>query len=76
MKIRTRITAAVAVVLATVFVSAPAFAHDDVEKYNPADAFSTAGEPLQVYAILICGAILLIVVLGLAHLIGKAFDTK
>ena len=74
MKIRTRITAAVALVLASLFVSAPAFAHGDVEKYDPSDAFSHAGEPLQVYAILILGAILLIIVLGLAHLVGKAFD--
>lgn len=76
MKIRTRITTAVAVILASVFVSAPAFAHEGVEKYDPADAFSHAGEPLQVYAILICGAVLLFIVLALAHLVGKAFDKK
>ena len=74
MKTRTRITTAVAVVLASVFVAAPAFAHGDVEKYDPSDAFSHAGEPMQVGAILICGAILLVIVLVLAQLIGKAFD--
>lgn len=76
MKIIARIATAVAAALASVFVAAPAFAHEDVEKFNPADQFSTAGDPLQVGAILICGIILLALVLILAQLLGNLFEKK
>lgn len=76
MKIIARIATAVVAAIASVLVAAPAFAHEDVEKFNPADQFSLAGEPLQVGAILICGIILLAIVLILAQLIGNLFEKK
>jgi len=74
-RIATAVSAAV-VAIASIFVAAPAFAHEEVERFNPAAQFSTAGEPVQVYAILICGIILLAIVLVLAQWIGSAFDKK
>lgn len=76
MKTIARIATAFTVALASVFVAAPAFAAETGERFNPADEFSLAGEPLQVYAILICGAILLAVVLGTAQLLGNLFNKK
>lgn len=71
------VTTAVIAALASMFVAAPAFASEEGgEKFNPAAQFSTAGDPLQVGAILICGAILLVIVLLLAQLIGSSFDPK
>lgn len=74
MKTRTRITTAVAVALTSIFLSVPAFANEGGPTFNPADEFSTAGQPLQVYAILIVGAVLLAIVLIGSTLIGKLFD--
>ncbi|WP_449277896.1 hypothetical protein [Leucobacter sp. GX24907] len=74
MKIRTRITTAVTVALASIFLAAPAFASEEVEKYDPSDAFSAAGEPVQVVPILIVGLVLLAIVLLLSSLIGRLFD--
>lgn len=76
MKTIARIATAIIAAVASVFIAAPAFAHDAPEKYNPADAFSTVDHPLQVGAILLCGAILLILVLLLAQWIGSAFTKK
>lgn len=76
MKTIARIATAVVAAAVSLFVAAPAFAHEDVEKFNPADEFSLAGEPLQVGAILICGIILLAIVLILAQLIGNLFEKK
>ena len=76
MKTIARIATALTAALASVFVAAPAFAAEAGEKFNPQDEFRLAGEPLQVYAIIICGAIILAVVLGLAYLVGRLFDVK
>lgn len=74
MKIRTRIATAVTVALASVFVAAPAFAHDGVDhSVNP---FSAAGQPVDVVAISIVGVVLLLVVLVGSTLIGNLFEKK
>ncbi|MBK0418953.1 hypothetical protein JD276_07885 [Leucobacter sp. CSA1] len=72
MKIRTRIATAVTVALASVFVAAPAFAHEG-ETHNP---FSHAGEPVDVVAISIVGVVLLAIVLIGSTLIGNLFDKR
>lgn len=74
-KIRTRITAAVTVALATVFIGAPAFASEG-EKIDTLAPFSAAGQPLDVVAISIVGLVLLAVVLVLSTLIGNLFEKK
>lgn len=76
MKTIARIATATVAAIVSVFIASPAFAHDAPEKYNPADQFSTVNDPLQVGAILLCGAILLIIVLLLAQWIGSAFNKK
>lgn len=75
MKTIARIATAVTAALASVFVAVPAFANDG-ESHDPAAQFSSAGEPLQVWAILIVGAVLLVLVLLLAQWIGNAFEKK
>ncbi len=75
MKTIARISIAVTAALASVFVAAPAFAHDG-EAHDPATVFSTAGDPLQVGAILIVGIVLLALVLILSQWIGSAFEKK
>lgn len=70
------IGAAIIAALASVFVATPAFAAEEVEKFDPAAQFSTAGEPLQVGAILIVGIVLLAIVLILAQLVGNLFEKK
>lgn len=74
MKIFTRIAAAVIAALVSFFVATPAFAHEEVEKFNPADQFSAAGQPVDMVAILIVGAVLLVVVLVTAQLVGNLFE--
>lgn len=75
MKTIARIATAVTAALASVFIATPAFASGG-ESHDPAAMFSTAGEPLQVWAILIVGAVLLVIVLLLAQWIGNAFEKK
>ncbi|MGO1539426.1 MAG: hypothetical protein ACTHW3_08650 [Leucobacter sp.] len=70
MKIRTRIATAVTAALASVFVAAPAFAHDGEH------SFSSAGQPVDVVAISIVGVILLGIVLIGSTLIGNLFEKK
>lgn len=77
-KIRTRLAAwatALTAALASVFIAAPALAHEG-ETFNPADAFSTAGQPLNVLPILIVGVVLLAAVLITATLISNLFEKK
>lgn len=76
MKIRTRIAAAVTVALATVFIGAPAFASEGVEKIDTLAQFSSAGEPVNVVAISIVGIVLLAVVLLGSTAIGNLFTKK
>ena len=73
-RLATTVTAALTAAFLTLFVAAPAMANEELEKYNPADEFSTAGQPLDVVAILVTGAILLVIVLVLAQLIGNLFE--
>lgn len=75
MKIFTRIATAVVAAIASLFVAAPAFASEG-EKFNPADQFSTAGQPVEVVPILITGVIILAVVLLLAQLVGNLFEKQ
>ncbi|MFA5605573.1 MAG: hypothetical protein WDA07_00095 [Leucobacter sp.] len=72
MKIRTRIVAALTAALATVFIGAPAFAHDGHEH----SMFDHAGQPLDVVAISIVGVVLLAIVLIGGTLIGNLFEKK
>jgi hypothetical protein len=75
-KIFSRIATAITAALVSVFVAAPAFASEGGEKFNPADEFSAAGQPVNVVAILIVGAILLFVVLLTSQLVGNLFEKK
>ncbi|MDI6023330.1 hypothetical protein QBL02_07205 [Leucobacter sp. UT-8R-CII-1-4] len=74
MKIFTRIAAAVTAALVSVFVATPALAQETGEKFNPADQFSAAGQPVDTVAILIVGAVLLVVILVTAQLVGNLFE--
>lgn len=69
-------SAAVAAALVSVFMAAPAFAHEGGEKFDPAEQFSTAGQPVQVGAILIVGFVLLAIVLLTAQAISAPFEKK
>ncbi|MBN9612694.1 MAG: hypothetical protein J0H64_04395 [Actinobacteria bacterium] len=69
-------SAAVAATLVSVLASAPAFANEGGPKIDPTAEFSSAGEPLQVGAILICGFVLLAVVLLTAQAISAPFEKK
>lgn len=73
MKIRTRIAAAVTVALASVFIGAPAFAHDG---HGAESMFSSAGQPVDVVAVSIVGVVILAVVLIGSTLIGNLFEKK
>lgn len=73
MKIRTRIITAITTAIASVFVAAPALAH---EPHLGESQYSVAGSPLDIVAISIVMVILLVVVLGGSVLIGKLFDAK
>ena len=74
MKIRTRIATAVTVALASVFVAAPAFAHNGED--HAKSIFDHSGGHVNVAAILITGAILLAIVLFLSVAIGNLFEKK
>lgn len=74
MKIRTRIATAASVALATVLVSAPAFASEGVEKVDTHAPFSAAGQPVDVIAISIVGVVLLGVILLGSTLVGNLFE--
>lgn len=74
MKIFTRIATAITAAVVSLFIAAPAFASEGAEKYNPADEFSATGQPVDVVAILIVGAVLLAIVLLLSQLIGNLFE--
>lgn len=76
MKIRTRIATAVTVALASVFVGAPAFASEGVERIDTLAEFSSAGQPVDVVAISIVGVVLLGVVLIGSTLLGNLFEKK
>lgn len=74
MKALTRIFATVVAAFVSLLVAAPALAatgHD--EKVNFAEEFSSAGQPVNVVAILITGAVLLIIVLALSTWLGNMF---
>lgn len=75
MKTISRIATAAVAAIASLFIAAPAFAHEG-EQFDPLAEFSTAGHPLQIGAILICGFILLAIVLLLAQGLGSLFDKK
>lgn len=76
MKIRTRIATAVTVAIASVFVGAPAFAAEGVERIDTLAEFSSAGQPVDVVAISIVGVVLLGVVLIGSTLVGNLFEKK
>ncbi|HPT96132.1 MAG TPA: hypothetical protein PLB94_10370 [Microbacteriaceae bacterium] len=73
MKIFTRIAAVITAALVSFFVATPALAHEG-EKHDVAAEFSSAGQPVDVVAILIVGAVLLFVVLLTAQLVGNLFE--
>lgn len=75
MKTIARIATATVAAIASLFIAAPAFANEG-GGHDPLTTYSTAGEPLQVWAILIVGAVLLVLVLLLAQSIGNAFEKK
>ncbi|MFV0433738.1 MAG: hypothetical protein ACK5LO_07160 [Leucobacter sp.] len=74
MKIRTRIVTAVTVALASVFVAAPAFAHDGED--HARSMFDTAGLPLNWVGISITIIVLLVIVLALAGWLSSLFEKK
>lgn len=74
MKIFTRIAATITAALVSFFVATPAFAHEELEKFDPAAQFSAAGQPVDTVAILIVGAVILAVVLLTAQLVGNLFE--
>lgn len=77
MKTLTRITTAVVAAVASLFIAAPAFASGgEGDTVDHMAQFSSAGEPVNVVAILIVGAVLLVVVLGLAQIVGNLFEKK
>lgn len=77
MKTLTRITTAIVAAVVSLFVAAPAFASEGGgEKFDPREQFSAAGDPVNVVAILIVGAILLVVILGASQVVGNLFEKK
>lgn len=76
MKIFTRIATVVTAAFVSLFLAAPAFAHEETPRFNPADEFSAAGQPVDVVATLIVGAVLLAIVLVTAQLVGNLFEKK
>lgn len=77
MKIFTRIATALTAAFVSLFIAAPAFAAEGHgERVNSGDAFSSAGEPVNVMAILIVGAVLLVVVLALAAWLTDLTEKK
>ena len=75
MKTIARIGTAVVVAITSVFIGAPAFANEEGgPKIDTLEEFSTAGQPLQIGAILIVGFVLLAIVLIVAQLISAPFE--
>lgn len=77
MKIFSRIAAAITAALVSLFIASPALASGGeatVEKFNPADEFSAAGQPVDIVAILIVGAVLLTIVLLVSQSVGNLFE--
>ena len=72
MKIRTRIATAVTVALASVFVGAPAFAHDGHD--HGASMFDRSNDPFSYVAIAVLTVILLAIVLLLSTWVGNMFE--
>lgn len=73
MKIRTRIMAIVASVIATISVATPALA---AEPHVGTSQYSSAGQPVDIVAISIVMIVLLVVTVGGGALVGKLFDKK
>ena len=74
MKTFTRIAAVITTALVSFFVATPALASKGGEKFDPAAEFSAAGQPVDMVAILIVGAVLLAVVLIVSQLVGNLFE--
>lgn len=75
MKIFTRIAAVITTALVSFFVATPALASEGGEAHGGAAAeFSAAGQPVDMVAILIVGAVLLAVVLITSQLVGNLFE--
>lgn len=74
MKIFTRIATAITAVLVSLFVASPAFASEEGERIDTLAEFSSAGQPVDMVAILITGAVLLAIVLLLSQLVGNLFE--
>lgn len=73
MKIRTRITATVTAVFATLFIATPAFAQ---EPHIGTAQYSVSGDPVEIIPIAIVMIVLLAVVLGGSQLVGNLFEKK
>lgn len=76
MKTIARIATAAVAALVSMFVASPAFASEGGTRIDMTDQFSTAGDPLQVGAILIVGFVLLAVVLVLSLALSAPFEKK
>lgn len=76
MKTIARIATAAVAAIASIFVAAPAFASEGGTKIDFTEQFSTAGEPVQVGAILIVGFVLLALVLLLSLAASAPFEKK
>lgn len=74
MKIFTRIAAVITTALVSFFVATPALASEGGEKFDPTAEFSAAGQPVDMVAILIVGAVLLALVLVTSQLVGNLFE--
>ena len=77
-KIFSRIAAVLTTAFVSLFVAAPALAADGEhgERHSSSDAFSSAGDPVHVTAILIVGAVLLVVVLATAAWLTDLTEKK
>ena len=74
MKTFTRIAAVITTALVSFFGGAAALASGGGERCDPAAEFSAAGQPVDMVAILIVGAVLLAVVLIVSQLVGNLFE--
>lgn len=73
MNLFSRIAAIVTAAVISLVFATPALAETGEEKVDFAAEFSSAGQPVNVVAILITGAVLLVIVLALAGWISNAF---
>lgn len=78
MKTITRIATAAVAALVSVFIAAPAFAAEEHGhgELGAAQEFSTAGDPLQIGAIIIVGIVLLAIIVIVSTAAGSLFDKK